>query len=287
MTNQEIILKAVNYIEENLDEEIDGLCVSQQVCYSLYHFIRLFQSVTGFSPKSYIQQRRLSESVYQLRNTSRKIADIAYEYQFGSPEVFTRAFRKQFRISPSEIRNGYPLSSLNLVTRLTKESIFRSSKVKDLPPELVELDERILVGLSFFLSDQMKIDNLSTEWSRLMRELDTIEERMQPERYYQLQYWSDKQELGGLYFFTGVEVKRIVNLNPLFVVKTIPAGKYLRFIHHGVSNKVGYTYQYIYTRFLPETDFRLSQPFNFEYYGERYLGPGNENSESEIYIPIG
>jgi AraC family transcriptional regulator len=286
MTNKEIVLKAVNYIEENLNEDIDGLRVSQHVCYSLYHFMRLFQSITGFSPKSYIQQRRLTEAIHQLRNSNHRITDIAYDYQFGSPEAFSRAFRKQFGINPSEIRNGYPLSSLNMVTCLTMESIFRSGQVKDSPPELVEFDERILVGLSFFVSDQTKVDNLSTEWSRLMREVDTIAERVMPERYYQMQYWSDKQELGGLYFFTGVEVNRLSGLNPLFVVKTIPAGRYLRFIHRGVSNKVGYTYQYIYTRFLPETNFRLIRPFNFEYYGERYLGPTNEDSESEIYIPI-
>lgn len=72
-----------------------------------------------------------------------------------------------------------------------------------------------------------------------------------------------------------------------FVVKTIPAGKYLRFIHKGLANKVAYTYTYIYNQFLPHTGYILNKPFNFEYYGEKYLGPYHENSESEIYIPIG
>ena len=120
-----------------------------------------------------------------------------------------------------------------------------------------------------------------------MNEVGTIKNVIKPERYYQVQYWSDNQDLDGMYFFTGIEVSKLEDINPLFVVKTIPAGKYLRFIHKGLANKVGYTYKYIYNQFLPNTDYVLNKPFNFEFYGEKCLGPYNENSESEIYIPIG
>ena len=61
---------------------------------------------------------------------------------------------------------------------------------------------------------------------------------------------------------------------------------YIKFIHKGLSSKVGYTYQYIYTEWLPETDYKLSYLFNFEYYGEAHKGPFNEESETEIYIPV-
>ena len=286
MTNKEIILKSINYIEQNLKSEIDGMQVARHVCYSLYHFIRLFQSVTGFSPKSYIQQRRLTEAVNELRNTQKKVSEIAYDYQFGSPEAFTRAFKKQFGINPREIRNEYPISSLLLINCITEESIDRTDNVRDAAPELLSLEERTLVGLSFFLPDDTIITDLSKEWGRLFREVESIPHKIEPWRFYQLQYWSDQQELGGMYFFTGVEVEKIENLNPLFVIKTIPAGNYLRFIHRGLSNKVGYTYHYIYNQFLPETSYVLSKPFNFEYYGDCYKGACNEESESEIYIPI-
>jgi AraC family transcriptional regulator len=69
MTNKEIILKSVQFIEANLKEEINVLDMANSVYYSLYHFIRLFQSVTGYSPKTYLQQRRLSEALKELKNT--------------------------------------------------------------------------------------------------------------------------------------------------------------------------------------------------------------------------
>ncbi len=286
MTNREIILKSIQYIEKNLKNDINVMQVSQYMCYSLYHFIRLFQSVTGFSPKSYIQQRRLSDAVNELRDTSKKVSDIAYDYQFGSPESFTRAFKKQFAINPSEIRNGYPISSLFLTSCITDELLDRTKRARQTAPELIELEERTLVGISFFISDDTSVTDLSKEWGRLFREVDSINHKIVPWRFYQLQFWSDKQELGGMYFFAGTEVTKIENLNPLFVVKTIPAGNYLKFIHKGLSNKVGYTYKYIYNQFLPDTSYILNKPFNFEYYGDCYKGACNEDSESEIYIPI-
>lgn len=286
MTNKDVVLKSIQFIESNLKTEIDVFKVSREVCYSLYHFIRLFQSITGFSPKNYIQQRRLTEAVYELRNTDKKIADIAYDFQFGSHESFSRAFRKQFNVNPSEIRNGYSLSVLPLVTPITADYIYQSDKVRCVPPELVELPEVTLVGISFFLSDDAEVTDLSKEWARFMNEIQTVKHKITPERYYQVQYWSENQEIGGLFFFTGIEVAQATDLNPLFVVKTIPKGKYLRFIHKGLSNKVGYTYKYIYTQFLPDTNYKLIKPLNFEFYGERYKGPFNEQSESEIFIPV-
>lgn len=286
MTNKEVILKSVRYIESNLKSDIDVFKISREACYSLYHFIRLFQSITGFPPKNYIQQRRLTEAVHELQKTNKKIVDIAYEFQFGSHEAFTRAFRKQFNVNPTDVRNGISSTTLPLLHAITAEYIYQSDKVRNCPPELLELPEKILVGISFFISDDSEINDLSKEWNRFLSEVASVKNKTTPEKYYQVQYWSDNQELGGLYFFTGIEVTHIEDLNPLFVIKTIPKGRYLRFIHKGFSNKVGYTYRYIYNQFLPETDYKLTKPFNFEYYGEKCLGPYNEDSESEIYIPV-
>lgn len=286
MTNKEVILKSIQYIESNLKEEIDVFKVSGEVCYSLYHFIRLFQNITGYSPKNYIQMRRLTEAVQELRATDKKISEIAYDYQFGSHEAFTRAFRKQFQVNPTEVRNGYPLSSLPLVRAITPDYIYQSDKARLVPPELLDMPEKTLIGISFFIEDGSEINDLSKEWARLMNEAHTIKNKTIPESYYQIQYWSENQEIGGLYFFIGMQVSLVVDVNPLFVVKTIPGGKYLRFIHRGLANKVGYTYRYIYNQFLPDTDYRLTRPFNYEYYGEKCTGPYDENSESEIYIPV-
>ncbi|MEJ2544903.1 MAG: AraC family transcriptional regulator [Calditrichaceae bacterium] len=286
MKNRDVVLKSVQFIEDNLKADISVLDMANSVYYSLYHFIRLFQSVTGFSPKTYLQQRRLTESIKDLKKSDKKIIEIAYDYQFNSHEAFTRSFKKQFGISPSQIRNGISLADLPAVNPITKDYIYQSEKTKNTPPEIIELSQKILTGISFFLADDSKVMDLSNEWNQLMHEVENIKNRLMPERFYQVQYWSENQELGGLYFFIGVEVNDIDEVPPQFVIKIIPKSRYLRFVHKGLANKVGYTYKYIYNQFLPETDYKLNKPFNFEFYGEKCLGPYNPESESEIFIPI-
>ena len=46
------------------------------------------------------------------------------------------------------------------------------------------------------------------------------------------------------------------------------------------------TYEYIYRSYLPETDFGLPHLYNFEYYPPDYRGPYDEESVSDIYIPV-
>jgi len=286
MTNKDTILKTVTFIENNLRSEIGLIDIAREGCYSLYHFIRLFQSITGISPGKYLLNRRLTEAANALRGKENSIADIAYEFQFGSHEAFTRAFRKNLGIKPSQVRQGHPLSSLNLTPPISAEFIYQSDKARNQPPEIVELDQRYLAGIAFFIRDDEKISDLSLQWGQMIKEVKKIEDRLLPERFYQVQYWSGEQELGGLYFYIGVEVKSIERVKPEFVVKVIPKGKYLKFIHKGLARNVGYTYRYIYCQYLPDTDHKLTQPFNFEFYGDKCLGPDNEQSESEIYIPL-
>ena len=286
MNNKERILETVKFIELNLKSDIKVSDIAKEGCCSLYHFIRLFQSITGISPKKYLLQRRLTESIYQLRNSDEKIISIAFNYQFGSHEVYTRSFQKHFGLSPSKVRKGEVVPTHLLTQSISEQYIFQSKKARNQPPDLVELKEKFLVGVSYFKSGNLKELDLSMEWNTFMKKVHLIVNKTTPEHYYQIQYWSENQDVEGMHFFIGVKVNDIKEVNPQFVIKIIPQGTYLKFIHKGVSRNVGYTYRYIYNEFLPDTDYRLSMPFNFEYYGKDYLSPYKEQSESYLFIPV-
>lgn len=286
MNNKERILGTIRYIESNLTSDIKVSDIAREGCCSLYHFIRLFQSITGTSPKKYLLQRRLTESIDQLRNSDKQIISIAFNYQFGSHEVYTRSFRKQFGVSPSNVRKGEAVPSYLLTQPMTEDYVFQSKEARNQPPDIVELKEKIIVGVSYFKSGNLKDLDLSSEWNTFMKMAPFIAEKTEPEHYYQIQYWSESQLVEGMHFFIGVEVNNINGINPECVIKIIPKGTYLKFIHKGVSRNVGFTYRYIYNEFLPDTEYRLSKPFNFEYYGKEYLSPYKEQSKSYLFIPV-
>ncbi len=286
MTNKESILKAVQFIESNLKSDISILDIARESSCSLYHFTRLFQSITGVSPKKYLLQRRLTESIYEIRDTKDRIADIAYSYTFGSHEVFTRNFQKTFGMSPSKIRQGETVPNHLKTIAISKDYIFQSKKARNEPPDIIEQKDKFLIGVSFFISDDNKTNDISKEWNNFLHEVSKINNKTSPLNYYQIQFWSETQDLKGMHYCLAVEVESLTDVGPQFVAKVIPKGKYLRFIHKGLSSNVRYTYRYIYSEFLPNTSYKLTQPFNFEVYGEKYVSPNSEKSESHIFIPF-
>ena len=69
--------------------------------------------------------------------------------------------------------------------------------------------------------------------------------------------------------------------------KTIQPLKYAKFIHKGLSKDVGLTLDYIYQTWLPKSGNSIAAPFEIEFYsGQKYKGPDDPDSESEILIPI-
>ena len=101
MNYRKDIEKCIDFIEDNIKENITIEEVASQSGYSLYHFCRVFSLCMGMSVMEYIRKRRLSLAATELLK-DRKIIDIALDYGFESPDGFTRAFRKVSGYSPTQ-----------------------------------------------------------------------------------------------------------------------------------------------------------------------------------------
>lgn len=139
------------------------LDMAKEAYCSCYHFIRLFSSITGVAPKKYLLRRRLTESITDLQVVDKNISTIAFEYQFGSHEVYTRSFKKYFGCSPSKLRQGVTISNHLIFQRMTKDYIFQSKEVRNSPPEFIEVKKKMMVGLSYFKEGNLENLDLSAE----------------------------------------------------------------------------------------------------------------------------
>ncbi len=100
------VASALDFIENNLSEKINLEDIARSACFSLFHFSRVFQSLTLISPYDYLIRRRTHEAAYKLINTDMKIIEIAFEFAFASPEVFNRAFKRVYQCQPNEYRKN-------------------------------------------------------------------------------------------------------------------------------------------------------------------------------------
>ena len=67
----------IEYIEENLTQQIKYESLSKIVGCSVYEFSRIFSFMAGMSVSEYIRRRRLSQAVFDIQNGKDKIIDIA------------------------------------------------------------------------------------------------------------------------------------------------------------------------------------------------------------------
>lgn len=96
--------RALDYIEENLEGEVDLKHAAQLACCSFYHFTRMFGYVSGVPLAEYIRHRRLSMAAVELTHGSVKVVDLAQRFGYDSPTAFNRAFKALHGVSPSAAR---------------------------------------------------------------------------------------------------------------------------------------------------------------------------------------
>jgi len=101
----ESIQKTVDYIEENLTDEIEIEVLADIAALSLFYYQRLFARLVKRPVREYIKLRRLARAHTSLADTDTPIIDIAVQYGFGGREVFSRAFKATYGLTPSEFRD--------------------------------------------------------------------------------------------------------------------------------------------------------------------------------------
>ncbi|MBK1813761.1 AraC family transcriptional regulator [Clostridium sp. YIM B02505] len=103
------VARMANYIEDHINEPITLNMLAKEAQYSVWYSARIFKEITGRTPFDYIRIARLSKAALRLRHKENRITDVAFDFVFDSHEGFTRAFSKQFGITPSNYCNKQPL----------------------------------------------------------------------------------------------------------------------------------------------------------------------------------
>lgn len=284
MNNREIVLVAVDLIENRLQERVSIQEISHAMGYSVFHFSRVFGGVTGLTPREYLQRRRLSEAAREIMNSERRITDIALDYDFGDPASFTRAFRRMFFRSPSSLRREKPDGALKLLERFHTHGNVPGSGSSALEPDQLECGEILMVGIAALVGDSPAI--IPELWPKVNDEAALVKRRIKPECYRQVGFWPENSSIDGFFVFLGMDVTALDEIPPSLVAKRLPPARYLRFTHHGLSWDIHQTYRFIFETWLPGSEYRLPLPYDMECYGEKFLGPDNPDSETEIWIPI-
>lgn len=99
------IRQAINYINENLEEELTLTRVSEHLGINRCYFCTQFKECTNMSFTEYVSYRRIEESKYYLTHTDLSLLDIAITVGFNSQSYFATQFKKFNNLTPKEYRD--------------------------------------------------------------------------------------------------------------------------------------------------------------------------------------
>ncbi len=269
---------AIDHIEEHLQEEITVADVAVAAGYSLYHFIRVFSQTVLHTPYNYLIRRRLSQAALELVQTDRRIIDIAVDYCFNSPEVFSRAFLRMFGEPPSKYRQrGFTDSKYLFPTRtLAHLEYLQTNQV--LPPTFAECEAFQVTGLMTRIGpDGGGIDQL---WETLV-EIISNENNTSPCKYFGVITYPEDWMKFGVFYMAGVA--ECHPENPALVNKVLPAGGFACFNHTGSFATVQFLRAEIYQTWLPKSGKQIATPMEIEMFGTQGYSP---DCPRQIYIPI-
>ncbi len=89
----------LRYINENLTQDISIENLSERFFISKYHMMRSFRAETGFTIHGYIAEKRLL-AARELIAAGKSAAEACYACGYKDYSAFSRAFKKQFGVSP-------------------------------------------------------------------------------------------------------------------------------------------------------------------------------------------
>lgn len=263
MNNGELIYEATKIIEDNLKSPFTIKILSEKVGYSIFHFIRLFNGILGCTPKEYLISRRLCSAAKDLL-AGEKVLDVALDYQFSSSEAFSRAFKKVIGRSPADFRKNGTLVDISKQPFPIPYSYKDESKNEEYTrePEVVVLDSMLLAGRIVTVGDDYTV--IGKLWGEFVN-IKPPGGVDNPPVFTQCSFWNPDENDGNTIHVMTAYVVDHMEFNS-FVYKQIPKAKYLRFPHYGPCENIIETYNWLFSNWLPEKNYKLTLPYSLEMY---------------------
>jgi AraC family transcriptional regulator len=97
------LVRAVEYIQDQLNTDLTVSGIAQAVGLSPDHFTRLFKKSTGQSPHQYVVQARVRKAKELLTTGKFTISEAAFHVGFVDQSHLTRHFKRVFGLPPKRL----------------------------------------------------------------------------------------------------------------------------------------------------------------------------------------
>jgi AraC family transcriptional regulator len=140
----ELLKNILTDIEKGIQEDIDTNTLAVKFMLSERHLRKLFKFAFNQPLGGYIRSRKLAVSLNDLLKTDSNVLEIALNYGFDYEETFIRAFRREFGMTPGELRKSGTIIKVKPPIHLLDEN--RIGDNVTFGPEIVMVPQFHVIG---------------------------------------------------------------------------------------------------------------------------------------------
>ena len=270
------INKVVAYINNHLDETLDLKTLANEAALSDFHFHRIFKALKGEAIGGYITRLRLEATARLLRYTALTIEEIAFNIGYETPASLSKAFKKQYGISPTEYRT-------NKDTYIMKKEIINPDLALK-APKIVTLEPKNLIYVA--LTGAYGSLNYGKAYEQLWAVIKAQKLFTKGIESICISYDDPKITEGSLQRSdVCLAIHKPATPQEEVSCKTLAGGKYAVFFYQGSYENLSQVYDTA-VRWVIDRQYTLrEEPFFEKYLNDARRTP-KEKLKTEIYIPI-
>ena len=270
------INKVVAYINNHLDETLDLKKLANEAALSDFHFHRIFKALKGEAIGGYITRLRLEATARLLRYTALTIEEIAFNIGYETPASLSKAFKKQYGISPTEYRT-------NKDTYIMKKEIINPDLALKVP-KIVTLEPKNLIYVA--LTGAYGSLDYGKAYEQLWAVIKAQKLFTKGIESICISYDDPKITEGSLQRSdVCLAIHKPATPQEEVSCKTLAGGKYAVFFYQGSYENLSQVYDTA-VRWVIDHQYTLrEEPFFEKYLNDARRTP-KEKLKTEIYIPI-
>ncbi|WP_423900726.1 AraC family transcriptional regulator [Capnocytophaga leadbetteri] len=270
------INKVVAYINNHLDETLDLKTLANEAALSDFHFHRIFKALKGEAIGGYITRLRLEATARLLRYTALTIEEIAFNIGYETPASLSKAFKKQYGISPTEYRT-------NKDTYIMKKEIINPDLALK-TPKIVTLEPKNLIYVA--LTGAYGSLDYGKAYEQLWAVIKAQKLFTKGIESICISYDDPKITEGSLQRSdVCLAIHKPATPQDEVSCKTLAGGKYAVFFYQGSYENLSQVYDTA-VRWVIDHQYTLrEEPFFEKYLNDARRTP-KEKLKTEIYIPI-